>query len=81
MKKSFETLFDPVEQRSEETWVGNVMKKIWSDISKVSAEKVAFVVTICEFMLNPQIESIRFDDEYLSAKLEENRVSIRNIIK
>ena len=57
------------------------MKKIWSNISKVSAEKVTFVVTICEFMLNSQIESIRFDDEYLSAKLEENRVSIRNIIK
>ena len=47
----------------------------------MSTEKIAFVVTICEFMLNSEIESIRFDDEYLSAKLEENRVSTRNIIK
>lgn len=67
------------EQRhgSELTWSGRIIQKTWPNIKKVSKEKLAFAISICQFLLNPKNGSIKINDEVIRKLMEKNKVSTK----
>lgn len=52
------------------------MEKIWEKSRKVSKEKVAFTISIIQYLLSPKVESIKIDDEAIRKRMKKNIVSI-----
>ena len=52
------------------------MEKIWEKSGKVSKEKVAFTISIIQYLLSPKVESIKIDDEAIRKRMKKNIVSI-----
>ena len=59
------------------TWCGKIINNLWKNQSRVTNEQYAFVIAVCEYLLNPNIENIRNDSEYIQKKLLQVKVSIR----
>jgi ribosomal protein L31E len=58
------------------TWCTKIMEKIWEKSRKVSKEKVAFTISIIQYLLSPKVESIKIDDEAIRKRMKKNIVSI-----
>ena len=52
------------------------MEKIWKKSGKVSKEKIAFTISIIQYLLSPNVESIKIDDEEIRKRMKKNIVSI-----
>lgn len=63
------------------TWCSRIIQKTWINHNKLTKEKIAFGMAICEYMLNPQIESIKIDDENIREIMKVNKVSKKYIKK
>lgn len=62
---------------SELTWSGRIIQKTWSKVKKVSKEKLAFAISICQFLLNPKNGSIKINDDVVRKLMEKNKVSTK----
>jgi len=58
------------------TWCTKIMEKIWKKSGKVSKEKIAFTISIIQYLLSPNVESIKIDDEEIRKRMKKNIVSI-----
>jgi hypothetical protein len=58
------------------TWCTKMMEKIWEKSANVSKEKIAFTISIIQYLLNPKIQSIKIDDEGIRKRMKKNIVSI-----
>jgi len=58
------------------TWCTKIMEKIWEKSRKVSKEKVAFTISIIQYLLSPKVESIKIDDEAIRKRMKKNIVSL-----
>ena len=54
------------------TWCTKIMEKIWKKSRKVLKEKVAFTISIIQYLLSPKVESIKIDDETIRKKMKKN---------
>lgn len=58
------------------TWFAKIMEKIWEKSREVPKEKIAFTISIIQYLLNPTIENIKIDDEAIRKRIKKNIVSI-----
>lgn len=63
------------------TWCARIIQKTWQNHDNLTKEKIAFGVAICQYMLNPQIESIKIDDKDIRRLMKINKVSKKYIKK
>ncbi|RHZ80489.1 hypothetical protein Glove_134g74 [Diversispora epigaea] len=54
------------------TWCTKIMEKIWEKTKKVPKEKVAFTISIIQYLLSPKVESIKIDDEAIRKRMKKN---------
>ncbi|RHZ79380.1 hypothetical protein Glove_148g5 [Diversispora epigaea] len=54
------------------TWCTKIMEKIWEKSKKVLKEKVAFTISIIQYLLSPKVESIKIDDEAIRKRMKKN---------
>ncbi|RHZ89332.1 hypothetical protein Glove_16g107 [Diversispora epigaea] len=54
------------------TWYTKIMEKIWEKSKKVPKEKVAFTISIIQYLLSPKVESIKIDDEAIRKRMKKN---------
>ncbi len=59
----------------DNTWCGRVIESIFPDTSKAPLKQVTFIVSLCEYFLNPNNESIKNDENYLRVMTKKNKVS------
>lgn len=64
-------------QDSELTWSGRIIQKTWPNVKKISKEKLAFAISICQFLLNSKNESIKINDKIIRRLMEKNKVSTK----
>ena len=78
-KECYNLLHKPVSKNDDNTltWCGKIINNLWKNQSKVTNEQYAFVIAVCEYLLNPNIENIRNDADYIKKKLVQVRVSIK----
>lgn len=58
------------------TWCTRIIEKIWEKSEEVSKEKIAFMISIIQHLLNPKVESIKIEDEAIRKRMKKNIVSI-----
>jgi hypothetical protein len=61
------------------TWYTKILEKIWKKLGKVPKEKVAFTHSIIQYLVDPNVESIKIDDEEIRIRMKKNIVSIKFI--
>ena len=64
-------------QDSQLTWSGRIIQKTWPNAKNISKEKLAFAISICQFLLNPKNESIKIKDNVIRILMEKNKVSTK----
>ena len=80
-KECYNLLHEPISKNNDNdntlTWCGKIINNLWKNQFKVTNEQYAFVIVVCEYLLNPNIENIRNDADYIKKKLVQVRVSIK----
>jgi hypothetical protein len=79
LKKAYEKLNQRISGETEKTWCARIIQKTWPNADNLSKEKVAFGVAVCHYVLNPQTESLKIDDEDIRRLMKIHKV--RNIKK
>ena len=51
-----------------------ILERVWGDSDRASNVSVAFAISVCEELLNPDNESIQIKEEVLKNKLKKNHV-------
>ena len=74
-KECYQILHSQIPSDEEVTWCGKIINNLWRNASQRSEEQHAFAVSICEFFLNPDIETLRNDNDYLKRKIKQIKVS------
>ncbi|RHZ83333.1 hypothetical protein Glove_97g46 [Diversispora epigaea] len=75
VKEAYKKLSEQ-KQDSGLTWSGRIIQKTWPNIKKISKEKLAFAISICQFLLNPKNGSIKINDEVVQRLMEKNKTKI-----
>ena len=79
VKECYEKLHRNTPEDETITWCGKIIQETWPDAKKIPNEQIAFAVALCESLLNPDNEIIKNDSQYLSKRIQKNKVSIKNI--
>lgn len=61
--------------------MGKILEKVWTDSDKASDASVAFAISVCEELLNPDNESIQITGDVLKYKLKKNLVCFAILCK
>jgi hypothetical protein len=75
LKNAYEKLYQRIEEDEEMTWCARIIQKVWPKFEGLSKEKIAFGMAVCQYMLNPKIESIKIQDEEIRKIMKVNIVS------
>jgi hypothetical protein len=68
-------LFDPISAEIPHvTYMSRVLEKVWADSDKASDVSVAFAISVCQTLLNPDSETIQIKEKSLKRKLKKNLV-------
>ena len=79
VKECYEKLHRNTPEDETITWYGKIIQETWPDAKKIPNEQIAFAVALCESLLNPDNKIIKNDSQYLSKRIQKNKVSIKNI--
>lgn len=81
VKKSFEQLFKKIDPTDSKTYMSEIVNKARKgNKKKVTRIQIAFAMSICETLLDPNNVHIQVNEEILKEKLEINLVSFCNFI-
>jgi len=75
LKNAHEKLYQCIEKDKEMTWCARIIQKVWLNFKKLTKEKISFSMALCQYMLNPKIESIKINDEEIRKIMKVNKVS------
>ena len=81
-KECYKKLFKPIlEYDDHVTYISKILEKVWMDFDKASNILIAFAISICEELLDPNNESIQITEEVLKNKLKKNKVRFAILCK
>lgn len=81
-KECFKKLFEPISgDDNQVTYMSRILEKVWSDSDKASEISIAFAISVCEELLNPENEGIQIKEEVLKYKLKKNHVRFAILCK
>jgi len=81
LKNAYEKLYQRIDRDKEMTWCARVIQKVWPNFKKLTKEKIAFGMAVCQYTLNPKTESIKINDEEIRKIMKVNKVSKKYIKK
>lgn len=58
--------------------ITRILEKVWPS-TKPSEEQMAFAITVCQTILNPNNESILINASLIKSKVEKNKVSFKKL--
>jgi hypothetical protein len=74
-RECYKKLFEPISEDDDQvTYMSRILEKIWMDSDRASDTSIAFAISVCEELLNPDNESIQIKEEVLKYKLRKNQV-------
>ena len=75
MKKCYVNLFKKVNLERSETNMSLILERVWKEKKNAPKIQIAFAMSICETVLNPNNLIIQVCEEVIKPKLEKNYVS------
>jgi C4-type Zn-finger protein len=80
VKRCYEKLHKRINVSTSETHMSRIIKTIWKDKKKAPKMQVAYTISVCDLLLNPNIPHIQVNEEILKPKINENLVSFNLFI-
>ena len=74
-KACYKRLFDEVEENSEETYMSQILKRIWPS-GDASKENIAYAIAVTQTMLNLKYDKIMMSDIAVKSLITKNLVYI-----
>jgi hypothetical protein len=74
-KACYKQLFDEVEKNSDETYMSQILKRIWPS-GDASKENIAYAIAVTQTMLNPKYDKITMSDTVVKTLITKNLVCI-----
>ena len=75
VKYCFGKLFKKIGSEGSETYMSMIIRHLWKSKAKGPKVQIAYVMSICEFILNPENPSITISEEVIKPIFEKNLVS------
>ncbi|CAG8525468.1 10607_t:CDS:1, partial [Scutellospora calospora] len=74
-KVCYKQLFNEVENNSDETYMSQILKRIWPS-GDASKENIAYAIAITQTMLNPKYDKIMMSDTAVKNLIKKNLICI-----
>ena len=65
VKKCFDNLFKPIDNDIKDSYISQILGKVWNDYTNAPMLHVAFAISVCYTILNPAIEHITIDESIM----------------
>ena len=75
IKKCYKDLFKKINLQNSETKMFQIIEKIWREKKNTPKIQIAYAISICEMLLNPNNLIIQVSEEIIKPKLARNHVS------
>ena len=64
-KECYKKLFEPISEDDDQvTYMTRILERVWADSDRASNVSVAFAISVCEELLNPDNESIQIKKKF-----------------
>src|SRR5438045_4037557 len=73
VKKCYRKLFQKITLGEPDTFMTRIIDKVWQEKKNVAKVKIAYVISICENMLNPNNHYIQVSEKLVKAKKMKER--------
>lgn len=77
VKKCFKKLFHKVSNGEPETYMTRIINKVWKDKKNTPKIKIAYTISICEALLNPEIHQVQMSEKLIKPKIRKNLVGFK----
>ncbi|RHZ81976.1 hypothetical protein Glove_115g115 [Diversispora epigaea] len=77
-KECYDILHSKINNNDNTIWCGRILDRLWTDLFKASSEQITFVISLCEFFLNPKNEDLKNDNKYLQIITNKNNKNMKN---
>ena len=75
VKKSYNNLFKKIRPHFPETYMSRIIGKLWKDKKNAPKNQVAYAISVCETILNPNNLTIQINEETTKYLITKNYVS------
>jgi len=75
VKKSYNNLFKKIRPHFPETYMSRIIGKLWKDKKNAPKNQVAYAISVCETILNPNNLTIQINEETTKHLITKNYVS------
>ncbi len=80
IKNCYQKLFQPIFKK-DVSYITQIIERVWSDASECPAIQIAYAITICQILLDPNNNNIKISESIAKPKLQENLVSFAILYK
>ena len=77
VKKCYRKLFQKITLGEPDTFMTRIIDKVWQEKKNVAKVKIAYAISICENMLNPNNHYIQVSEKLVKANIIKNLVSFK----
>lgn len=75
VKKCYSRLFKKIKSSGHETYMSRIIDKVWKDKRNASKMQIAFAMSICQTLLNPNNLVIQINEDQIKSLCMKNYVS------
>jgi hypothetical protein len=75
IRKCYDKLFKKIKSSEPETYLSKIIRIIWKDRRNAPKMQVAYAISICEMILNPENNIVQISEETIKQVIIKNYVS------
>ena len=77
MKECFKKLFRKVEEGEPNTFMAQIIKRVWKNKKDIPKIQISFAISTCEVFLNPGNQYVTMSEKVIKNKIRKNLVIIK----
>jgi hypothetical protein len=74
--KCYDKLFKKISPNGHETYMTKIIGKVWKDKRNAPKKQVAYAISVCEMILNPNNLYIQVNEDIIKPLITKNFVSL-----
>lgn len=74
--KCYDKLFKKISPKGHETYMTKIIGKVWKDKRNAPKKQVAYAISVCEMILNPNNLYIQVNEDIIKPLITKNFVSL-----
>jgi len=81
VRRCYTHLFQPMSEGSDVSYMARIMERVWPNTSTPSQTLIAYAISICQVLLNPNDKHIQITEKTVKKRLRINLVSFATLYK